>query len=309
MKPTVNFINSSVQKSADDFIAFCENRYHDELRALAREIKQNGNKKIVMIAGPSGSGKTTTAKILRDYLDELSIHTSVISLDDFYLNREDAPRDETGKPDFETVHSLDIPEICRCFDELIKNGYSDLPVFDFEQGRRKNDRQGVSIRDGGIIIVEGLHALNPLLTDRLPVDTIFKIYISVNDSVVDDDGRVVLSSRQMRLVRRMSRDDIYRGTTPQQTFNMWESVIKGEEKFLYCFKPTADRQIKTLHYYEPCIFRDRVLTLLKGISPESEDYYYVQNTIKGLECFCSVDSNLVPHDSLLREFIHGGKYE
>ncbi len=309
MKPTVDFINDSVKSNVKDFISFCEDRYHDEIRGLAREIKENGKKKIIMIAGPSGSGKTTTAKILRDYLDKLSIHTSVISLDDFYLNREDAPRDEEGKPDFETVHSLDIPEIERCFDDLLKSGSCVMPLFDFEKGKRKPDGHIVSIRDGGIIIVEGLHALNPLLTSRLPSDSVFKIYISVNESLVDSEGKVVLSSRQMRLVRRMSRDDIYRGTAPQQTFDMWESVIKGEEKFLYCFKPTADKQIFTLHYYEPCIFRDRVLRLLSAISPQSEDYYYVQNTINGLKKFRSVDSVLVPQDSLLREFIHGGKYE
>ncbi len=262
-----------------------------------------------MIAGPSGSGKTTTAKILRDYLSESGIHTNVISLDDFYLNREDAPLDDEGKPDFETVHSLDIPEINRCFEDIIKKGKCIMPLFDFETGRRKPNGHTVSILDGGIIIVEGLHALNPLLSGCLPADNIFKIYISVNESVTDEKGKTVLSSRQMRLVRRMSRDDIYRGTTPQQTFDMWESVIKGEEKFLYCFKPTADRHITTLHCYEPCIFRDRVLSLLEKIDPESEDYYYVKNTINGLNHFVSADVSLVPQDSLLREFIHGGKYE
>lgn len=308
MKPIVSVINEKAKTNIKDFIAACEKNYHDEIRSIASEIAVS-HKKIIMIAGPSGSGKTTTAKILCDYLKEKGIKSEVVSLDDFYLNRKDAPRDENGKPDFETVHSLDIPEINRCFSSVIKNGECVMPLFDFESGSRKPQGHKVDVKNGGIIIVEGLHAMNPLLSEQLDKESLFKVYISVNKSVTDDNGKVVLSSRQMRLVRRMSRDDIYRGTTPQQTFDMWEMVIKGEEKHLYCFKGDADRQITTLHMYEPCIFRDRVLSLLSQIDRGSEDYYYVENTIAGLKQFVSVNVDFVPHESLLREFIHGGKYE
>lgn len=308
MKLTATAINSSITQDAGAFILDCEERYHSEIRSLAADV-QNGKKKIIMIAGPSGSGKTTTAHILRDYLCESGIGTEVVSLDDFYLNGDDTPLDSEGKPDFETVHSLDIPEINRCFGEIIEKGKSDLPRFDFLKKRRSEQRRAVTVGDGMVLIVEGLHALNPLLSSNLPADKLYKVYISVNQPIYDDEGNILLSSRQMRLVRRMSRDDIYRGTSPQQTFLMWESVIKGEEKYLYCFKPIADRRIATLHPYEPCIFRDRVLTLLREISPDTEDYYYIENTARGLESFAAADDMLVPQDSLIREFIRGGKYE
>jgi len=302
MKLTVQKINARIESDAKGFIAECEERYHDEIKSLAREIS-GGHKKIVMIAGPSGSGKTTTAHILHRYLSELGTIPSVVSLDDFYRNRSDAPLDEDGKPDLETVHSLDIPEINRCFGEIIKNGKSIMPLFDFGPGLRKTEGREIDITGGGVLIVEGLHALNPLLTEVLPAESIYKVYISVSKTIYDDEGNSVLSSRQMRLMRRMSRDDIYRGASPQKTFDMWESVVKGERKYLYSFKSSADRIIATLHDYEPCIFKKRVLNLLSQISPQSEDYLYVLKTAEGISRFSELCEDSVPADSLLREFI------
>ena len=309
MKLTVSRINNEVNNNLADFISRCEKRYREEIGAIVDSIKNDDSKKIIMIAGPSGSGKTTTAHILCERLELIGKTTSVVSLDDFYLNRENAPLDEEGNPDFETVHSLDIPEINRCFEQVLETGVSMMPVFDFVTGKRKEERKKVDISGGGLLIVEGLHALNPLLSEQLPKENIFKIYISVSTSIFDDDMSVLLTSRQMRLIRRMSRDSIYRNTTPQQTYDMWERVFLGEQKYLYGFKPTADRIIATLHDYEPCIFKDRVLSLLSLISPESEDYEYVLSTINALEKFVSADESAVPEDSLIREFIKGGKYE
>lgn len=306
MKPTVNEINKNVNGNREAYIATCEQRYRDEIRSLAETIK-NGTQQIVMIAGPSGSGKTTTAHLLEQHLAGLSVNPSVVSLDDFYLDRGKGPVDENGKPDYETVYSLDIPEINRCFSEIIETGKCVMPLFDFETGRRKDNGHLIDISGGGVLIVEGLHALNPLLSEMLPSESIYKVYISVSQSIFDDEGNTVLTSRQMRLMRRMSRDDIYRGASPQKTFDMWESVVKGEEKYLYGFKPTADRIITTLHDYEPCVFRFRVLDLLSRIDPESEDYAYVVKTARGLAEFCDLDESFVPENSLLREFLHPAK--
>ncbi len=304
MKITVSEINNNVKRNAAGYIAECEQRYHDEISSLAREIAASEMHKIVMIAGPSGSGKTTTAHILHRYLKENGVTPSVVSLDDFYLDRGNAPLDSDGKPDLETVHALDLPEINRCFGEIISTGKSVMPLFDFGPGRRKSEGHLVDITGGGVLIVEGLHALNPLLTSALPADSIYKVYISVSKSIYDDNGETLLTSRQMRLMRRMSRDDIYRGASPQRTFDMWESVAKGEKKYLYCFKDTADRIIATLHDYEPCVFKFRVLELLSQISPETEDYDYLIKVAEGLCNFCELNEDLVPADSLLREFIH-----
>lgn len=309
MKLTVSQINKKASENLSSFILDSEKRYLDEINSIVDVLNEDNLKKIIMIAGPSGSGKTTTAHILCDKLSQLGKRTCVVSLDDFYLNREDAPLDFEGNPDFETVYSLDIEEIGRCFKEVIENGVSMMPVFDFVTGKRKTERKRVDISGGGLLIVEGLHALNPLLSEHLPKENIYKIYISVSTYIYDDDMSVLLSSRQMRLIRRMSRDNIYRNTTPQQTYDMWERVFLGEQKYLYGFKSTADKVVATLHDYEPCVFKNSVLGLLSQISEQSEDYNYVESTIRGLQKFISIDESAVPQTSLIREFIRGGKYE
>ena len=310
MKLTVSEINRKAINDTESFISQTEKRYQDEIRKIAREVALDKDKKIIMIAGPSGSGKTTTAHILCDYLAEYGKATEIVSLDDFYLNEPDVPRDEEGEPDFETVHSLDIPEIERGFKEIIEKGIYMMPVFDFATKSRTERKNEIDVRNGGILVVEGLHALNPLLTEHLPKENMLKVYISVNHSIYDDDMNLVLSSRQMRLVRRMSRNVLYRGATAQETYDMWESVIAGEQKYVYQFKSSADRVIATLHDYEPCIFKDNILKLLSEVNPESEDYdEYVSATIKGLKMFVSLPEDVVPHESLIREFIKGGKYE
>lgn len=309
MKLTAEYINKRAKEDINGFVAEAEKRYHDEIYSVARTVAEDKNKKIIMIAGPSGSGKTTTAHILCDYLLSLGKRTEVVSLDDFYLDCEKVPLNDEGELDYETVHSLDIPEINRCFYEAVNNGCTEVPLFSFAEQRRKAERKEIDIRDGGLLIVEGLHALNPLLCESLPKENIYKIYISVNRAIFNEKGERLLSSRQMRLVRRMSRDDIYRGASPQKTLCVWDDVIAGEEKYLYGFKPTADRQITTLHEYEPCIFKERVLGLLSQIDKDNEDYDYVVATAKGLSAFCHVAEDVVPQESLIREFIRGGKYE
>ncbi len=309
MKLTASYINNRAKTDVCEFITQSEKRYHDEIRSVAEEIAADVNKKIIMLAGPSGSGKTTTAHILRDYLKKSGKHTEIVSLDDFYLDADKVPLSQEGEPDYETVHSLDVALISKCFGDALLNGETDIPIFSFAEQKRTDKVKRINIQNGGLMIVEGLHALNPLLFEHLPKENIYKLYISVNRNLYDDDGNVLISSRQMRLVRRMSRDDIYRGATPQRTFDVWDDVIEGEEKHLYKFKPTADRQITTLHEYEPCVFQTRVLGLLSQVSKDSKDYFYVKETIKGLNAFCSIDQSAVPQESLIREFIKGGKYE
>ena len=309
MKLTASYVNARAKNDAAEFIKESEKRYQDEIYSVAEEIAADENKKIIMLAGPSGSGKTTTAHILRDYLKAMGKHTEVVSLDDFYLDEDKVPLSEEGEPDYETVYSLDIERINKCFCEAAEKGETDIPIFSFSERKRTDKTKKISIKNGGLMIVEGLHALNPLLFESLKKENLYKLYISVNRSIYDDDGNILLSSRQMRLIRRMSRDDIYRGATPQRTFDVWDDVIRGEEKHLYKFKPTADRQITTLHEYEPCIFKKRVLELLSQVSKDSQDYFYVEETIKGLSFFCSIDESAVPQESLIREFIRGGKYE
>lgn len=302
-------INNAALNDPVSMIAEAEQRYDNELNTLVQQIISNEKIKIILLAGPSGSGKTTTAHILRDKLNCRGIFAEVISLDHFYLEASKMPVLENGEPDFETVYSLDIPEIHRCFSDLIETGKTKIPIFNFGVKKREFDLHTIDISNHGLLIVEGLHALNPILTDKLDLNSLFKIYISANESVYDDNGNTVLSSRQIRLCRRMSRDYIYRSTPAIETLKLWTSVVMGEEKYLYCFKDTADIKLVTFHSFEPCVFRNIIIRLLENLPKTADNYEYIMRTKKGLEQFVPLEADLVPETSLIREFIEGGVYE
>ncbi len=302
-------INSMALADPKALIDIAENQYDDELNGLVDRIIKNKDYKIVLLAGPSGSGKTTTAHIIKNKLTLAGKRAEVISLDHFFLPLEKMPIQENGEMDFESVYSLDIPQIHHCFNELIASGKTGIPTFNFMKGVRDDKLHSVDISGGGILIVEGLHALNPILTDELNDNNLFKIYISVNCTVFDDAGNRVLSSRQIRLLRRMSRDFLYRNTDAVGTLKLWTSVVKGEEKYLYCFKDTADVKLVTFHSYEPCVFKKIIIELLKDLPKSADNYDYIMDAKKALERFVSIETDLVPETSLIREFILGGAYE
>lgn len=302
-------INRMAKTDPVGLIGQAERRYDLDLAALAEKITANEQKKIILLAGSSGSGKTTTAHILRDKLKTHGVFAEVVSLDHFYLPVDQMPRLANGDPDFESVYSLDIPAIRRCFSEIIASGKTDMPTFDFTRARRGEQPLSIDIGSHGLLIIEGLHALNPVLTGDLHEENLFRLYISVNCPVVDDEGGVVLTSRQMRLIRRMSRDAIYRNTTAERTLKLWTSVVAGEEKYLYCFTGTADHKLITFHSFEPCVFRNIVTGLLENLPQSAENYDYVMKTKSALERFVPLDFELVPESSLIREFIKGGVYE
>lgn len=301
-------INELALNNPQELIEISENDYKSEIVSLIERVLGQKNCRILLIAGPSGSGKTTTAHILEENLKNRGVDAEVVSLDNFYLEKNQIPLLENGEPDFETVYSLDIPAINRCFLELLNFEKTNMPVFDFKKGRRNNDLREIDIENHGIIIVEGLHALNPILTDNLPSDSWFSVYISPNAYIYDDFGNEILSSRKIRLARRMSRDYLYRNTNAAETLKLWTSVIRGEEKYLYKFKSTADFKLKTFHSFEPCIFKEIIVNLLKDIPKNTENYDYAMQVKDALEKFVSLPMNIVPDSSLIREFIEGAEY-
>ena len=266
MKNTLQVINDFALNSPSELIARAERHYDRELSDIAKRISEDDDIKIVALAGPSASGKTTTAHILREKLRELDEETEIISLDDFYLPIDSLPLLEDGTRDIESVNALDIPLINKCFNEIISTGKTVLPKFKFSTKERIINAREIDLSGRGIAIVEGLHALNPLITDLVPSKNIFKAYISVNRGIVNEDGSRLLSSRQIRLARRVLRDRTFRGTPVNETLSLWQGVVEGEEKYLYCFKETADVQIKTLHIYEPCLYRNEILSIKDEIS-------------------------------------------
>ena len=286
-----------------ELIIEAEANYRAEIYTVAQKIADNDDIKIVALAGPSGSGKTTTAHILCKRLEELGETTTVVSLDDFYLPQEKLPILPDGKRDYESVNTLDKELLKKCFNEIITTGRTHLPRYDFTKGDRVIKDRYVDIRNHGIIIAEGLHALNPVITDLVPRKNIFKAYISVNCSIEDNFGEQLLSSRQIRLARRALRDRVERGTDINKTLSFWNGVVEGERKYLYCFKSTADALIKTLHVYEPCVYRNEFLKLKAEVKEDTVCYDYFMRTAAALEKFAAFDGNLIPENSLIREFI------
>ncbi len=290
-----------------EFVKNAEKGYLKEVYDAAKRIADNDDIKIVSLAGPSGSGKTTTAHILCDRLSVIGENPIVVSLDDFYYPPEELPVLPDGSKDYESVNSLNIELIKKCFSEIITSGKTMLPKYDFTIKKSIPDYRPIDITKGGIVIVEGLHALNPLITDLVPRENIFKAYISVNCSILDNFGEQLLSSRQIRLVRRTLRDRIFRNTSVEKTLALWNGVVNGERKYLYCFKNTADVHIKTLHHYEPCVYRDDFVKLKDEINPDTVCYDYFMRTVEAIEKFASLPKNWVPSKSLIREFIGDGK--
>ena len=296
-------INDAVKSDPVSFIAECEENYKSQVAAAAKRIADNDDIKIVAIAGPSGSGKTTTAHILMRELELLGEKTAVVSLDDFYLPFEKMPVGADGQKDIESVAALDLPRIEKAFSDIVNTGGALLPKFDFLTKTRIENASRIDIGQRGIAIVEGLHAMNPLLTDGVARKNILKIYISVNMPVEDENGAPILKSRHLRLVRRILRDEKFRGARARETLCLWDNVIKGEEKYLYRFKDTADICLTTLHAFEPCVYKEPFLRMRDGVDESTPSYSYFIKAANALELFCGIESKLVPEDSLIREFI------
>ena len=302
MKSTLQTINDLAEKSPKELVMRAERHYLNEISAAAERIAQNKSIKVIAIAGPSSSGKTTTAHMLREALAKQGIKTDVVSLDDFYLPQETLPLLPDGTRDIESVNALDIPLINKCFNEALMTGKAALPKFDFLKKIRIENAHELDISGNSIVIAEGLHALNPVLTEIIPQDRLFKVYISVNRSIEDENGKVLLTSRQIRLTRRILRDRIFRSTSLAETLKLWKGVTAGEEKYLYCFKNRADLMIKTLHIYEPCLYKSE-LSALKEETAQCADNPYFMKTLESIDHFCPIDSSLIPQNSLIREFI------
>ena len=299
---TLEYIEKKAE-APESFCKECERKYNKKIQKIAKDIADNQEMTIVMLAGPSSAGKTTTAKKLREALADLNIVCHTISLDDFYLNNCDSPRFPDGTPDYETVDALDITCFEKTMNKLLTEGEAQLPEFDFLTGARKPEYNFLKISQSDVIIVEGLHALNPVITKHIPSERILKIYINVSSRIYDKNKNIILNKRNMRFIRRMVRDYKFRGNSVEETFKMWITVRYGEDAYLFPFKDNADIKINTIHLYETCILKNTAIELLSEVSKESEFYKESQRLIRNLERFPSINSSVVPEDSLLREFI------
>lgn len=302
MKRTLEAINEAA-KDPVRFIKECTEEYREEIVSVADKISENSDIKIIAMAGPSAAGKTTTAHILMRELEKRGHSIIVVSLDDFYKKREELPVLPDGSFDIESVDSIDTELVKKHFGEIVRCGKTSLPRYDFKtKGRIENDRT-VELGENGIVIFEGLHALNPRICGTVPENNLYKIFICLDKSVEDSDGKQVLTGRQIRLVRRVIRDDRHRGADIKETLTLWNNVLEGEVKYLFPYKDTADSKIRTMQPFEICVYKDAFCRLRSGVTRNTPWYEYFIDTVNTVEQFSSIDASLIPDDSLIKEFI------
>lgn len=305
-------INNMAKTDPAGFVLSAEQAYRDDIKDITSNILNSRNKcKVIMLAGPSGSGKTTTAKMLQTELLALGCGCELISMDNFYLGESNVPRTRDGKPDFETVHALNVPQVESCIENLLTKGQCDINRFDFAASKPTDETIHIDLKNDSIAIFEGIHALNPIFTKRVRSTVgLKKIYISVKQGIkeVGISGSI-LTAAELRLFRRVIRDHSFRGSTAEHTLDMWNNVLFSEKKYIVPFKYSGDITINSIHIYEPCVTSARVIPLLKEVSAESGNYTYAQNLIERAKKFEPIDESLIPTDSLMREFLGGGVYE
>ena len=303
----INDINREVQGAPREFVLRCEDSYHGMVSALADRVCTDDNIKIILLAGPSGSGKTTTANLLSDYIKERGSDCMVVSLDDYYRDATDPdyPRFENGERNFEAVEALDLPELALTLSAIAASKPFNVPKYDFKVGGRTEVRSYPAIAHG-CVIIEGLHALNPLVFGSLPEGSVIKLFISVSTNIIKDDKRI-LSGRKIRFMRRMIRDYLYRGATAERTLDFWDGVLFGEDKYLYPTRKYADVLFNTFHPFELSVMRPFVESLISEELAEKNSY--AQTVLRAAREVEPMGIDIVPEDSLIREFIPGGKYE
>ncbi len=303
MKYTCDRINSRAE-NPEKFVEECAERYRASITACAERIFADTDKKIVMLAGPSSSGKTTTAGILSAIIEKLGGKAYYVSLDDFYRNHNepDYPKNSRGEDDYECVESLAIGLIREKIASLVSGKETLLPEFDFSTGMRNDDVKSIDLGENDIIIIEGLHALNPVITQGIDEKNIFRIFVSISTRIYEEDGNIMLTKRDQRFIRRAVRDYHTRSMSVLRTFSIWRSVIDGENKYLFPFEDNADAKIDSFHACEPCLINDVATRLL---SAEDLGHYSekAEQLYEKLKKFRSIDASLLPEDSVLKEFI------
>lgn len=297
-------INKEVITNPIEYVSKCERMYAAYLEQIVREIAARpSDNKIIMLSGPSSSGKTTGANKIARLFQHMGYDANVISLDDFYRNRDEIPPGKDGKQDFEAVYALDLELIQNTLKDLVEKGETMLPFFDFNTGKRTDNVFKLTLKPGDVVIIEGLHAINPIFTEELDSDCIVKIYASTASDILDDNGEVLFSRRDVRFFRRVIRDYHFRSAPVELTFSMWPKVAEGEDKYLIPLIDLADYQIDSLHPYEMCIYKDVAIKLLKELPEDSLYYYPALELIKSLNKVTSLDKEIIPKNSLLREFV------
>lgn len=288
----------------DDLIRISETLLNNRILDQVKEIKKSGNKiKVVLIAGPSSSGKTTGCSKLAMYLRSFGLTPQMISMDNFFKDRVDTPKKENGEYDFESLNAVDLKLFNKTIKDLLDGKKVKMPTFDFYAGEKKFKNEMI-LKETDILLIEGIHALNPKLLPDIPRESKYKVYLSPLTAVnIDKDNR--MSTTDNRLLRRMIRDNRTRGYNVSQTLNLWDDVREGEEKFIFTYQDEADCVFNTSLIYEFCVLKTYVLPLLYSVREDDPNFSEAQRLMKVLNVFLPIPSEAIPADSILREFIGG----
>lgn len=290
----------------DDLIRICENNLNSEILEVARKIKDE-NKKVVLMAGPSSSGKTTSSKKLCLALESLGIRPVVLSMDDYFVERDDTPKDENGKFDFECLEAVDLKLFDSQIKSLIEGEEVLLPTYNFVTGEKEYKKKE-KMEENAILVIEGIHALDNKVLTEIERNKKYKIYVCpLTELNIDNHNRV--STTDNRLLRRIVRDQKTRGKTATYTISAWNDVRRGEEKYIFPYQDEADYTLNTALLYEIGVIKTYVEPLLYKIDEDSEYYDEAKRLLNLLRNFLSIPADALPSDSIIREFIGGSCFK
>ena len=303
----VGSLNQTIQRGeTKDLILIGEALHSRRYATIADTIFGLRDKvRLVLIAGPSSSGKTTTSYRISKQLKVLGLQPVILEMDNYFVDREDSPRDENGEYDFESVHAMDMAFLNRQLFELLEGKEVEIPFFNFLTGRRFFNGRKIKLEDNQILIMEGIHALNPDLTKDIPEENKFRIYASALTSLAMDENNRI-STTDTRMIRRMVRDAQFRGISAEETILRWHSISYGERQNIFPYQEEADVMFNSALPYELAVLKSHAEPLLHRIPPVSEAYPEALRLLNFLSYFSAVhprDERYIPYVSVIREFI------
>ena len=310
--PTVGYLNDKILKGdTSELIKIAEAFHEKKLAQIADQILQAHDERkvnMVLISGPSSSGKTTTSKRIGIQLKMLGLDPVLISLDDYFVDREHTPRDENGDYDFEALEAIDIELLNSDLKRLEAGESVEVPRYDFISGTRQWHEKPLKLNERSILIMEGIHGLNPRLTPSIPREKKFCIYASCLTSVTMDNITRIATTDN-RLLRRITRDYATRGNSALATLQRWPSVRRGEEKHIFPYQEEADVMFNSSLFYEICVLRQKVQPILREVPDTEPEYRAVRRLLKFLDNFTPISPDEIPPTSILREFIGGSSFK
>ncbi|WRS28241.1 nucleoside kinase [Oscillospiraceae bacterium MB08-C2-2] len=300
----IDTVNRMAAKDQETFVRSSEEYYNAQVFKAATLIKEGLDRlNFVLLCGPSASGKTTTAHKLKHRLIAQGVGARVISMDNFFLGIEQYPKLPDGSPDMESIHALDLSLLNDCFDQLFEKGKTYFPTYDFTTGSRSSMDHLIETGPGDVLIMEGIHALNPMVLSHIPRESIFRLYVSVRTKFVCGE-QDVLKPKDIRLIRRIVRDHKFRNYPPESTLRQWYNVVEGEKANIDPFRDDVDLKMDNTIDYEVSVWYDLLSGLLETLGDGAyQKYPELERIFGALTMFEKVDYHLIPQNSLLREFI------